>query len=124
MSLVAPTDGDFRLCEVTLDELAGLQVDAELRGFATRWTSVHALRSQVDDRPVVLMTLLRETRGEDVRAFRCLLRCHPVEASADSAAVAATIDVAPDRLQELPSTEGDHARLIADFPTLTVLPKH
>jgi len=62
MSMIRPSDPDFRICLVDFNTLLELQSDAERLGFATRWTSVEALPSQVKEGDAVLQTLMREKR--------------------------------------------------------------
>jgi hypothetical protein len=64
MSVIRATDSDFRVCQIGFDALLEIQLEAEQRGWATRWTSVDALRSQVKEGSVVLQSLMREERGE------------------------------------------------------------
>lgn len=63
MSLIHSTDPDFRVCQISFETLLAIQLEAEERSLATRWSSVHALRSQVKDGAVVLQALMREERG-------------------------------------------------------------
>ena len=100
MSAIESTDDDFRVCTISLDVLAGLQTSAKQNGFSTRWTSVHALRRQVLDAPIVLMPFLREERFEALRAYRCLLLFDAIVPKAEAALTA--FDIAPERLAELP----------------------
>ncbi|WP_405684063.1 hypothetical protein [Streptomyces sp. NBC_00057] len=60
MPLIHSTDPDFRVCQISFDALIAIQLEAERRGWATRWSSVDALRSQVRDSAVVLQSLMRE----------------------------------------------------------------
>ncbi len=62
MPMIHSTDPDFRMCQISFDTLLAIQLEAEERGWATRWTSVDALRSQVREE-VVLQSLMREERG-------------------------------------------------------------
>jgi len=73
MSMIRPSDPDFRICLVDFNTLLELQSDAERLGFATRWTSVEALPSQVKEGDAVLQTLMREKREGVLRSYRCLL---------------------------------------------------
>jgi hypothetical protein len=50
MSMIRPSDPDFRICLVDFNTLLEIQSDAERLGFATRWTSVDALRGQAKNR--------------------------------------------------------------------------
>ena len=49
MSMIRPSDPDFRICLVDFTTLIEIQSDAERLGFATRWTSVDALRGQAEE---------------------------------------------------------------------------
>jgi hypothetical protein len=73
MSVIRATDSDFRVYQIDFDTLLEIQLEAEQRGWPTRWTSVDALRSQVKEGSVVLQSLMREERGGVVLAYRCLL---------------------------------------------------
>jgi hypothetical protein len=106
MSAIQSTDDDFRVCTISLNELAGLQTSADQNnGFSTRWTSVHALRRQVLDAPILLMTFLREERFEALRAYRCLLLFEAIVPKTGAALT--TFDIAPERLAELPRLDRD-----------------
>ncbi|KAA1424067.1 hypothetical protein [Nocardioides antri] len=105
MSAIDSTDDDFRVCSISLDELVSLQESAEQNGFATRWTSVHALRAQVRDAPILLMTFLREERFQSLRAYRCLLLLDV--ATPDEATTFVTFDIAPERLVRLHRLDRD-----------------
>ena len=74
-------------------------VIAERLGFATRWTSVEALRSQVKEGDAVLQTLMREKREGVLRSYRCLLLFSAVDGAA--AGGLATIDLDLARLESL-----------------------
>jgi hypothetical protein len=50
MTMIRPSDPDFRICLVDFNTLLEIQSDAERLGFATRWTSVDALRGQAKNR--------------------------------------------------------------------------
>ena len=65
--MIRPSDPDFRICLVDFNTLLELQSDAERLGFATRWTSVDALRGQAKEQDAVLQTLMREKRAGVVR---------------------------------------------------------
>ncbi|MYU09257.1 hypothetical protein GTZ78_00725 [Streptomyces sp. SID8361] len=105
MSLIHSTDPDFRVCQISFDTLLAIQLEAEERGWATRWTSVDALRSQVKEGSVVLQSLLREERGGMVRAYRCLLLFSTVEG--EDAGGVATIDLDPARYESLERLDRD-----------------
>jgi hypothetical protein len=57
MSMIRPSDPDFRIYLVDFNTLIEIQSDAERLGFATRWTSVDALRGQAKEQGAVLKTL-------------------------------------------------------------------
>ncbi|MFE7663264.1 hypothetical protein [Streptomyces celluloflavus] len=105
MSLIHSTDSDFRVCQISFGMLLSIQLEAEERGWATRWSSVDALRSQVKERSVVLQSLMREERGGVVRAYRCLLLFSTVEDGGTGGV--ATIDLAPERFQSLERLDRD-----------------
>ncbi|MEX2980538.1 hypothetical protein [Streptomyces sp. C36] len=105
MSLIHSTDPDFRMCQISFDTLLAIQLEAEERGWATRWSSVDALRSQVKEGSVVLQSLMREERGGVVRAYRCLLLFSTVD-DGDSGGVA-TIDLDPARFESLERLDRD-----------------
>jgi hypothetical protein len=105
MSMIRPSDPDFRICLVDFDTLLELQSDAERLDFATRWTSVDALRSQVKKRDTVLQTLMRETREGVIRSYRCLLLFSAVDGAA--AGGLATIDLNLVRLKSLDRLDRD-----------------
>ncbi|MFF8828643.1 hypothetical protein [Streptomyces sp. NPDC015131] len=96
MSVVRASDADFRVCQIGFPTLIEVQLEAEGRGWATRWTSVEALRSQVKEGNVLLQPLMREERGGLMRAYRCLLLFSAVDDG--QAGGMATIDVDPTRL--------------------------
>ncbi len=105
MSLIQPADPDFRVCQIAVSTLIELQLEAESRGWGTRWSSVDALRGQVKDGLVILQAFLRQERGKGIRAYRCLVL---FEATAGIAAGGvATIDVAPESLAALPRIDRD-----------------
>ncbi|MFI9274549.1 hypothetical protein ACIGXM_28145 [Kitasatospora sp. NPDC052896] len=105
MSMIHSTDPDFRVCQISFDALLEIQQEAEGRGWATRWTSVDALRSQVKDEAVVLQSMMREERGGAVRAYRCLLLFSTVDGG-DAGGVA-TIDIDPARFESLERVDRD-----------------
>ena len=105
MSVIRATDSDFRVCQISFDTLLDLQLEAEERGWATRWTSVDALRSQVKEGSVVLQSLMREERGGVVRAYRCLLLFSTVD-DGDAGGVA-TIDIESARYESLERLDRD-----------------
>lgn len=103
--MIRPSDPDFRICLIDFNTLLELQSDAERLGFATRWTSVDMLRSQVKERDAVLQTLMREKRDGAVRSYRCLL----LFSAADGATTGglATIDLDLARLESLARIDRD-----------------
>ncbi|MEU5609744.1 hypothetical protein AB0H03_13600 [Streptomyces sparsogenes] len=105
MPLIHSTDPDFRVCQISFDTLLTIQLEAEERGWATRWSSVDALRNQVREGAVVLQSLMREERGGAVRAYRCLV----LFSTADDRGVGgiATIDLDPARLESLERIDRD-----------------
>lgn len=105
MSWLHLADPDFRVFQISFDTLLEIQLEAEDRGLATRWTSVNALRSQVKEEPVVLQTLLREERAGAVRAYRCLVLFSAV--SDEEAGGIATIDLDPARFESLERLDRD-----------------
>jgi hypothetical protein len=105
MPMIRPSDSDFRICLVDFNALLEIQSDAERLGFATRWTSVDALRSQVKERDAVLQTLMRENREGVIRAYRCLLLFSAVDSAA--AGGLATIDLDFARLESLDRLDRD-----------------
>ncbi|MCT2587967.1 HINT domain-containing protein [Actinophytocola gossypii] len=105
MSMIHSTDPDFCICRASFDTLLEIQLEAESRGWATRWTSVEALRSQVKEELVVLQSLMREERGGTVRAFRCLVLFSAVDGR--EAGGVATIDLDPVRFGSLERIDRD-----------------
>jgi len=105
MSVIRATDSDFRVCQISFSTLLELQLEAEERGWATRWTSVDALRSQVKEGNIALQSLMREERGGVVRAYRCLLLFSAVDGV--GAGGVATIDVYPARFESLHRIDRD-----------------
>lgn len=105
MSLIHATDPDFRVCQISFDTLLAIQLEAEGRGWATRWSSVDALRSQVKEGSIVLQSLIREERGGVVRAYRCLLLFSTMD-DGDAGGVT-TIDLDPARFESLERLDRD-----------------
>ncbi|GAA3851436.1 hypothetical protein [Streptomyces sedi] len=106
MSLVRPTDPDFLVSRLGLGALTALQRDAEERGYATRWTSVEALRGQVaESGGILLRTLLREERDGVPHAVRCLVLFS--SAGGGGSGGVATLDVHPSRLAALDRLDRD-----------------
>ncbi|EEP72038.1 hypothetical protein MCAG_02365 [Micromonospora sp. ATCC 39149] len=105
MPVIHLTDPDFRVCRISFDALIEIQLEAEGRGWATRWTSVEALRSQVKEDFVILQSLLREERGGAVRAYRCLLLFSTVDGGGRGGIV--TVDVDPVRFESMERLDRD-----------------
>jgi hypothetical protein len=103
--MIKSTDSDFRVCQITFDTLLEIQMDAEDRGWATRWSSVTALRTQVKADSVILQTLMREERGGVLRAYRCLVLFSTVDS--DNAGGVGTIDIDPERVESLQRLDRD-----------------
>jgi hypothetical protein len=103
--MIQSSDGDFRVCRIDFDTLLEIQMEAEERGWATRWTSVDALRGQVKEEAVHLQSLMREERGGVVRAYRCLLLFSSAEGG-DSGGIV-TIDLDPARFESLERLDRD-----------------
>lgn len=105
MPMIRLTDPDFRVCQIGFDTLIEIQLEAEDRGWATRWTSVDALRSQVKEDFAILQSLMREERGGALRAYRCLMLFSTVEVGGAGGIV--TIDVDPARFESLERLDRD-----------------
>lgn len=105
MPVIRSTDPDFRVCQISFDTLIEIQLEAEDRGWATRWTSVDALRSQVKEDFIVLQSLMREKQGGAVRAYRCLLLFPTLDDG--GAGGVATMDVDPSRFESLERLDRD-----------------
>lgn len=105
MSLINSADPDFRVCQISFDTLLAIQMEAEERGWATRWSSVGALRSQVKEGVIILQSLMREERGGVVRAYRCLALFST--AGDRSAGGITTIDLDPTRFESLERVDRD-----------------
>ncbi|WP_433554617.1 hypothetical protein ACQP08_09835 [Micromonospora zamorensis] len=103
--MIHSTDPDFRVLRAEFATLLELQLEAEDRGWATRWTSVGALRSQVKSEPVLLQSLMREERDGEVRAYRCLVLFSAVDDGA--AGGLATIDISAARFDSLDRIDRD-----------------
>lgn len=95
MSAIRGSDPDFRICQASFNDLIEVQLEAEERGWATRWTSVEALRSQVKEADVIFQTLMREERKGVVRSYRCFLLFSAVDSEISGGL--ATIDVHPEK---------------------------
>jgi hypothetical protein len=105
MPMIQSSDPDFRVCRISFDALLEIQLEAEERGWATRWTSVDALRGQVKEETAFLQSLMREERGGVVRAYRCLLLFSAVEGGGAGGIV--TIDLDPARFESLERLDRD-----------------
>lgn len=105
MPLIHSSDPDFRVCQVSFDTLLEIQLEAEGRKWATRWSSVDALRSQVKMESVILQPLMREERGDAVRAYRCLVMFSALDSG--NAGGIATIDLNPVRFKSLERIDRD-----------------
>jgi hypothetical protein len=105
MPMTHSADPDFRVCQISFETLLEIQLDAETRGWATRWTSVDALRSQVKEEAAFLQSLMREERGGTVRTYRCLVLFSTVDSR--EAGGIATIDLDPARFLSLDRLDRD-----------------
>jgi len=105
MSMIRPSDPDFRVCLVDFNTLIEIQSDAERLGFATRWTSVDALRGQAKEQGAVLQTLMREKRAGVIRSYRCLLLFSAIDGATSGGL--ATIDIDLVRLESLDRLDRD-----------------
>ncbi|GAA4529393.1 hypothetical protein [Amycolatopsis samaneae] len=105
MSVIHVDDPDFRVCQISFDVLLEIQMEAEERGWATRWTSAEALRGQVKEGPGLLQAMMREERGGVVRSYRCLLLFSAVDGG-DAGGVV-TIDLDPARFESLDRLDRD-----------------
>jgi hypothetical protein len=103
--MIHSTDPDFRVCQISFNMLIDIQRDAEDRGWATRWSSADALRSQVKEGSILLQSLMREKRGGAVQAYRCLLLFSALDGG--NAGGIATIDLDPARLESLDRLDRD-----------------
>lgn len=105
MSMISSADTEFRVCQIGFNTLLEIQLEAEEQGFATRWTSVDALRSQVKEETILLQSLMREERGGAVRSYRCLALFST--ADGEGAGGIATIDLEPARFASLERIDRD-----------------
>ncbi|GAB3700392.1 hypothetical protein [Nocardiopsis oceani] len=105
MSAIYFNGPDFRICEIDFETLIAIQLEAEEKGWATRWTSVHELRGQVKEKPVLLQSLMREERGGVVRAYRCLMLFSALDSKNSGGVV--TIDLTPERFESLERIDED-----------------
>ena len=99
MPMIHPTDSDFRVCRIDFAALLEIQAEAEERGWATRWSSASALRSQVKNDVVLLRSFMREERNGVVRSYRCLILFATTDG--DASGGVATIDLGPARFEAL-----------------------
>ena len=105
MSVVRSSDPDFRICLVDFNTLLEIQSDAERLGFATRWTSVDALRGQAREQDAILQTFMREKRAGVIRSYRCLLLFSALDGATSGGL--ATIDLDLARLESLHRLDRD-----------------
>lgn len=105
MSIIRSVDPDFRICRINFDMLLDLQAEAEAQGWATRWSSIDALRGQVGEGAILLQPMMREERGGVLRAYRCLALFSIVDGK--GAGGVATIDIAPARLESMERLDRD-----------------
>lgn len=105
MSIIRSADPDFRICQISFDTLLEIQLEAEGRGWSTRWSSVEALRGQVKEDLVFLQSLMREERDGVVQAYRCFLLFSTV--GEGRAGGIATIDLDPMRFESLERLDRD-----------------
>lgn len=104
MSLITTDDPAFRVCSISFETLIDLQRRAEDQQWGTRWTSIEALRSQVANEAILLMTFMREHQ-----AIRCLVLGRTA-AEHGPLGVMATLDVEPEVVASLaPLAEGGRA---------------
>ena len=93
MPMICLDDPDFRVCRISFQTLLDIQLEAQERGWGTRWSSVDAVRSQVREAEIILQSLMREEHEGTVRSYRCLALFST--ADGDPSGGLATIDVAP-----------------------------
>lgn len=105
MSLIRSNDPDYRVCLVGFEVLERLQVQAEEHGWSTRWSSVEALRSQMNEGPVLVQSFMREQKAGEVRVLRCLVLA-PVSGEGAAGGLA-TLDVDPHELASLERIDRD-----------------
>jgi len=117
MPVIRSVDTDFKVSRLDLETLVDLQRQAEERGWATRWTSVDALRAQVAEGSILLQPLLREERAGAIRAYRCLVLFST--GGGPVAGGVATIDLSPeayvalDRIDRDPDVRSALAQIFA-----------
>jgi hypothetical protein len=99
MAMIQSADTDFRVCRISFEMLLEIQMEAQERGLATRWSPADALRGQVMEGPVILQSLMREERAGAVRSYRCLVLFSMADGLPSGGL--ATIDVAPSRFESL-----------------------
>lgn len=105
MPMIRSPDPDFRICRIDFNTLLEFESEKERLGFATRWISVEALRSQVKERTAVLQARMREKRDGAIRSYRCLLLFSAIDGT--SAGGGATIDLNPAQLESLDRLDRD-----------------
>jgi hypothetical protein len=105
MSIINSSDQEFRVCRLDFGTLIELQLEAETRGWATRWSSVDALRSQVMEEFVILRTLMREERMGGVTVYRCLILFSSTDDVRSGKVV--TMDIEPAKLESLVRLDRD-----------------
>ncbi|MEV6725469.1 hypothetical protein AB0M94_31595 [Streptomyces xanthochromogenes] len=103
--MIHSTDADFRVCQISFHTLLEIQLEAEELGLAARWTSLDALRGQVEDGPALLQPLVREEREGEVRSYRCLLLFSSPNSENSGGIV--TIDLAPGKFKSLKRIDQD-----------------
>ncbi|MBM7773970.1 hypothetical protein JOD54_004174 [Actinokineospora baliensis] len=101
--LINPSDSDFRVAQIEFSTLLEIQLEAERHGWATRWTSVGALRDQVKDDAVLLRTWKRELRDGVVRTYRCLV----LFSGPGGAGGLVAVDLSPARCESLVRLDRD-----------------
>lgn len=105
LPVIDSNDPDFGVFLIPYETLLEIQSEAESRGWATRWSSVQALRSQVMEEDVLLQSLMREERSGAVRTYRCLLLFSVVDGN--RAGGITTIDLDPTRYRSLDRIDQD-----------------
>lgn len=105
MTIIQSVDPDFRIFQVSFDELIEIQMEAEARGWATRWSSVDSLRRQVSEGEVILQSLMREEREGVVRSYRCIA-LFSAPHDRDGGGIA-TLDLSPQRFESTKRIDRD-----------------
>jgi hypothetical protein len=105
MPTIRPTDPDFRVCRIKFETLIELQLEAESRGWGTRWSSVEALRRQVRDDDVLLRSFMREEWSGTLRSYRCLVLFAAAGDVHGGGVV--TMDINPGRFESLDRLDRD-----------------